>query len=572
MSFFLYRGHRRHVLPVIAALTFPVMAGAVLAQGTAGNSCAILKPGEGSVVFPGAREIIAIAEACSADANPPDLVPGDPCDIRNMYDLERGVAKEGGADLMQRCFERTLASAEETRRRATPLHAALSEGRPMDEIADVLSQDPAWIATPDNRGYLPLHYALEIYDTPHAVRLLLEGGADPNAFAEDAPRPLAHGIAQGAPGAALLALIAAGAEPVLRSESTSGPGQQADFVAPVAAARAGYGPDDVMALLEAVDTLTQDDRYDLLVWTAREGQPDTFLRLFDETDVPQQAGQWAGSALYWYLQKAEQDARVVERLARAADLGAGISTGDTFLDIALKNDAPDEVIAVLAANGAFAHMRGPDGYGLLFAIRDLSDPGLIPVIVEQGFDIDATVEARLGDRTVTRTALTSAFEAQENAGAKIEAILQAGFDPRRTCEGTCSPLHMLPILRFDASMFRWMVALGLDPTGRDAWGDTILHAAARGRNDVMLPTLLRYGVDIDAVNSSGATALWLAYVEIVLGEGDKTRANAVFAGLLEAGADPNVPGPQGKTLLEDMARRGPSALGLAPILRRHGAE
>ena len=99
--------------------------------------------------------------------------------------------------------------------------------------------------------------------------------------------------------------------------------------------------------------------------------------------------------------------------------------------------------------------------------------------------------------------------------------------------------------RLDA--FSVLIKRKSDPTLKNNNGETLLHYAAEGGNDVIIEKLLSLGLDIDSRSSDGATPLMTAACE--------GRLDA-FSVLIEKGSDATFRDNHGWTLLHYAAQDG----------------
>ena len=112
----------------------------------------------------------------------------------------------------------------------------------------------------------------------------------------------------------------------------------------------------------------------------------------------------------------------------------------------------------------------------------------------------------------------------------------------------------------DAARVRALVSQGVDVNAADEDGTTALHWAVHNDDAALVEALLRAKADPRATNDLGATPMSEAAV---------TGDVAVIAALLKAGADPDSPSAQGQTALMVLART--SNVAAARLLIRSGA-
>ena len=99
----------------------------------------------------------------------------------------------------------------------------------------------------------------------------------------------------------------------------------------------------------------------------------------------------------------------------------------------------------------------------------------------------------------------------------------------------------------DWAAVRTLLEEGVDVNAREGDGSTALHWASYWDNREVAALLIRAGIEIDAANDLGVTPLWAAC---------ENGSSAMVETLLGAGADPNVPLPFGETPLMTAARAG----------------
>lgn len=149
----------------------------------------------------------------------------------------------------------------------------------------------------------------------------------------------------------------------------------------------------------------------------------------------------------------------------------------------------------------------------------------------------------------------------------------------------------------DVELVRELIAAGGDVNAKDDLEDSaFLYAGAEGFNEILELTL-ENGADVKSLNRYGGTALipasehghvetvkklieagvpvdhvndpgWTAMQEaVLLNDGGEDQQEVVRL-LLEAGADPNITDPQGRTALENARRLGFEEL--AEVIESHG--
>ncbi len=99
----------------------------------------------------------------------------------------------------------------------------------------------------------------------------------------------------------------------------------------------------------------------------------------------------------------------------------------------------------------------------------------------------------------------------------------------------------------DLGMVRTLLGEGVDPDARQPDGATALHWAVHRSNLGIVNALIEAGADVNAVNRLGASALYIAA---------KSGQGELIGRLLEAGANPNLPLQMNETPIMTASRSG----------------
>jgi quinoprotein dehydrogenase-associated probable ABC transporter substrate-binding protein len=220
--------------------------------------------------------------------------------------------------------------------------------------------------------------------------------------------------------------------------------------------------------------------------------------------------------------------RVEFLLSKGADVNKHNEQGDTPLNIAALQRSPD-LVKVLLDHHADANARGSDGMTPVLEAVMQDDVPTLKVLAAHG----ANLESRTSDG-----ATPLAFAIAEDDMRAALALINAGAQ----VNSKSTKLGLTPL----------MVAGGREPYEVSISGQK--HELENVMLDPHYPqalqvarTLIAHGADVNAVSSSGVTALMLA----------AAHDNTPIVGLLlQSGADPGKRSPDGKTALDIAVENG----------------
>lgn len=236
-------------------------------------------------------------------------------------------------------------------------------------------------------------------------------------------------------------------------------------------------------------------------------------------------------------------------LAAAALAHAGPIASQEFLD-ALERADLDEAARLVAA-GVDVNVHRSDGKTLLILAAKENDVVLVRRLIAAGADVNAVTDN--GGTALMFAAIGGDLETQStliDAGADVNAI--GGFDWTAL---------MVASVKGHAQAARQLLQRGADPNLPDIYGWTpLMRAVYEERAGVVEALLDQFGIDVDAQNDQGATALHLAALK-----GNEMLVRA----LLLAGANPRIKNRTGRTPAESALEAGHQ--NVAALLARRAA-
>ncbi len=429
-------------------------------------------------------------------------------------------------------------------------------------MADALLQAGADPNAANDLGVTPLMLAAENGSAPMAERLL-QAGADPN-------------LARPAGGTALMTAARAGSAPVVRRliaagadvDAAAGGGQTALMWAAaerhprVVSVLAEVGADvhaRTAVLTRPARTIVREAR----VLSRFEAVNPASLPRDGDRDPPRPEGGFT-PLLYAVL---AGDARSVGTLlAAGADADDAGPDGVTALMLALTKRHTAIALQLLEA-GADPH-PAEAGYTALHLAAATGQPAVAEALLARGADPNARLERpqRLtnafeigvftspGSGRLTQIGSTPFLVAGKSADAgMMRRLAEAGADPRATTDDGTTALMLAAGLgkraATDITYYDWTeekavealavgLDLGLDIDAVNAHGETALHAAAYHNANRVIGFLVERGADIDALNAAEQTPLRIAEGHLICCTTFVRHAEAA-AGLRALGADPD---------------------------------
>ena len=267
----------------------------------------------------------------------------------------------------------------------------------------------------------------------------------------------------------------------------------------------------------------------------------------------------------------ESDSRkMLETLITGSNIAATDSSGNTALHIAIEKDAPLDYIRYLVDAGSDVNARNKNGDSVLFVTVQKNRRDAGDLLLEKNADIFAT---NTQNDSPLRLALTQGGEVQDwlitsktlnstdgsgntplhyaaewhlngaiialiQKGAKVDAVNGNGesaiYSAVRGGDDSPSTINVL--------VSNGLVIDSRNKLGRDNLGNTPLHAAVKWNGFNNAKTLVALGVDVDAQNLSGKTAL---------SDACRSAKKDMAILLIRSGADINATDATGRTVLMD---------------------
>ena len=447
----------------------------------------------------------------------------------------------------------------------TPLHLATIDGHTgvvdyiLNEktslrVSDILSAQ-------DISGATPLHEAVR-YGRVDIARLLLSNGANVNAMDSIGKTPILLIIPNAVQQEMYPLLIQRGA--LVNPKDMYG-----DTVLHVATM--ADSPVNTLALLVSNGAVINE----------RNKEGVTPLSLAIETNHPAQVKYYAQNGADIYAEDMEgntpltkaleaDNIEILKMLITQQNISSTDSSGNTALHIAVSNDAPIEYIRYLVDSGSDVNARNKNGDSVLFLTVQKNRRDAGDLLLEKNADIFAT---NTQNNSPLRLALTRGGEVQDwlinsktlnstdgsgnrplhyasewhlnNAilsliqkGAKVDAQNGNGesavYSAVKGGDGSPSTINVL--------VTNGVVIDSMDKLGRDNLGNTPLHAAVKWNAFNTAKNLIALGVDVDAQNLSGKTAL---------SDACRSAKKDMAILLIRSGADINATDATGRTVLMD---------------------
>lgn len=483
------------------------------------------------------RDINALAQACKSlyhRLNP----------VLYRFDRSHGgnsaliwAARRGIPGILQHATDASTVPVEEE---IPMLHMAAHFGHP--DVVDLLINEYKFSPDGDDGlGYTPLGRCI---GNPKSVQMLLRHGANPSkACNPDGILPLHEAAAvNNVPIAEFL--IAAGASVTDATSSSYDPD-------------AGFTPLHAAAWFGSLDAAKLFLRHGADVNQAAETSAKTPLHeavLASHTDVAM------------FLVENGADASLVatsgDRSWRAVD--AAVAEGEVAL------------VKLILDKGLDPNIRQPNGDHLIQTAVEKERLKIVRLLLDNGVQLDGPAAVLPDEEKLALLKL--AIEQGSVSIAKLLLSRGGGSVKRKTGAAEVTPLGLACSLG-SKPLISQLIKGGADPLAVDENGATILHYAIMSEDTEIVRMILKQGLDIDARDINGQSALFYAMdqdvslAKLLLDHGadpllrdnnnNTTLFNAaggsdvrVFRLLLEAGVDPNQANVAGSTPLHYASSKG----------------
>ncbi|KAK4678539.1 hypothetical protein QC764_308560 [Podospora pseudoanserina] len=462
------------------------------------------------------------------------------------------LADKGLGNLIRTQMKREVATAVPGERYQHPLFAALANGH-RNAIAALLGLssivcDGVDITEGlkykkdlrDYQGRTPLSWAAQ-EGRLSIVKLLIQGGADPDKVDGRGYRPLYRALENGHEAIVRL-LIDSGAD--IKAQDNSG------STALILASQNGH---------EAIARLLIDNGADIkarsnhgstaLILALRYGH-EAIARLLIDSGADIEAQDSSGSTALILASQNGHEAIARLLIDSGADIEAQDSSGSTALILASQN-GHEAIARLLIDNGA--DIKAQDNYGSMALIlaSQYGHEAIARLLIDSGADIKAQDNSGW-------TALILASQNGHEAIARL--LIDSGADIKAHTNSGWTALNLASHNGHEA-IARLLIDNGADIKARSNHGSTALILALRYGHEAIARLLIDSGADIEAQDSSGSTALILA---------SQNGHEAIARLLIDNGADIKARSNHGSTALILASRYGREAI--ARLLIDNGAD
>ena len=279
------------------------------------------------------------------------------------------------------------------------------------------------------------------------------------------------------------------------------PIQPAGGVTPLMAAASARGnaasTEKIRCLVDAGSDVAAVDKTGMtaLMYAARfTDKPEVLRALIDAGSDVKAADRQGWTALSHAAAKNYESAAVMELIDAGSDVNAADRQGVTPLMLAFRGGVSRNTVLALLNCGAGAAQRDRNGRTALDYLK------------RSALNDDAEVVQAMKEAPRVRSVAPARFAAVCRFGvtARLKSLMEAGTDPEITVGGL-TPLMWAARDAKDAGLLKALIEAGVDVNARDPEGRTALMYAA-GNSGAALKTLLNGGAQFDCVDRAGKSA------------------------------------------------------------------
>ena len=240
-------------------------------------------------------------------------------------------------------------------------------------------------------------------------------------------------------------------------------------------------------------------------------------------------------------------------LEAAANPNIASATGLTSLHAAVFGGCSQKILRALIKHGADVNATNKNNLTPLMLAYHKGKVEAIHVLVTAGADSNLTDN---GGFTVTHHAILGGCDKET-----LQAIIHHGLDVNATSKDNISPL-MLACRQGNVDCVNVLLKAGADPNIQDTNGMTLIYYAVTGGcSKKTLQAIMDHGFDVNPMDKDNKSPLMIACLN--------GNVDAIHI-LVNAGADPNIQGTKGTTLIHHAVAGGCNKETLQAIIN-HGS-
>lgn len=245
---------------------------------------------------------------------------------------------------------------------------------------------------------------------------------------------------------------------------------------------------------------------------------------------------------------------MLKMLVGSENIQSKDSSGNTSLHIAIKKDAPLEYVKYLIDSGADVNARNKNGDSVLFITVQKNRKDVGDLLLEKNADIFAT---NVQNNSPLRIALTK--------GGDLMDWLITSKTLNTTDGSGNTPLHYAAEWQLNNAIIA-LIQKGAKVTAENANGESVLFSAVKGDNPSTINILIENGVIIDSKDNHARDNLGNTPLHAAV----KWNAMRAARTLINLGVDVNAQNLSGKTALCDACRSAKADMAI--LLIQNGAD